>query len=553
MKKSTKLMISLGSIASVISLPLIAASCGGTKKENPKPDNPELKEVQDSLNNVTVDVTNKNKLASTVQKNEVTIAGKIVGFTFTVESITANDTAGELTVVVKSTKGQTSATKTLTINGFKKQNNQNGGGNQGDDGQKPSPTPETEQEKLAKKITFDYKGTINDTVANFDTTKIILGKNDGFDIEKSQIVVKKKIGPALSIFPSNETFAIVKLVLKKENKMFDFYVKFQTKKDNPVGIQVLKSEFDSGEEIQKQNQEENMLSKQEFEKNAKFTYNNLSNMFNKSNVKLTGVSGYDFDVINSLTSLDSVGELRHHIAKIAIKRNNKTLFEVFVKFIFTGNIFTNDKEYNDLLNKNAEEKLRTQITFTYAGPINKMGTDFQIGKITLANNEDFKIDPNVAPVIKINVIVKLVLKNATKSHDFYVKFEAEKANAVVGNKDNIKAEFDKIVADELKAAEEKLRAQITFTYAGPINKMGTDFQIGKITLANNEDFKIDPNVAPVIKIKTEGQPAKTYVIVKLVLKNATKSHDFYVKFEAEKANAVVGNKDNIKAEFDKIS
>nr|WP_277345691.1 lipoprotein 17-related variable surface protein [Mycoplasma phocoeninasale] len=222
--------LSPGSIASVISLPLIAASCGGTKKEDPKPNNPSQKDVQDSLNNVTVTVVDKNKLASAVKVADVTVNGKANGFTYVIESIIPNDTAGELAVKVKSSKGDISATKDLKIEGFTK---------------KITPAPEDEEQKLRREVSFTYNGTITEssTPQNFKDN-IRLSGNSTFVIDPGGTIIVKIKTEASSVPPTVKKYALIKLTLKKESKSLDFYVKFALNTANVMGIKTDKEEFD---------------------------------------------------------------------------------------------------------------------------------------------------------------------------------------------------------------------------------------------------------------------------------------------------------------------
>ncbi|QJG66530.1 hypothetical protein HGG64_02345 [Mycoplasma phocoeninasale] len=379
----------------MISLPLIAASCGGTKKEDPKPNNPELKEVQDSLNNVTVTVANKNKLASTVQNNEVTV-GTVAGFTFTVESVTGNDTTGELTVVVKSTKGQTSATKEFKISGFTKKSAD----------QQPK---ETEEQKLRREAIFKYNGTPTEaTSLNLDN--IVLEKNQGFQIDKANSQIKIKI-EASTLPPSVKKYAIAKLVLKKETKSYDFYVKFQLEQENPNGTKTTKEEFDQIKEP------EVLTPEQKWEKII-ITYkdNSLKNVvdFDFSNVEL---SDNTFTLETSKSKFITKGN--EVIAKLVAKDGNKT-FTKYLKLILSKNnvvviMKIADSEFNNLENKSKEYQTDIEkVTFKYSEAITNNNRSLDFSKITLENNEknNFKIDSKNSQYYSLS----------SKNDYLYVKF-----------------------------------------------------------------------------------------------------------------------------------
>ncbi|WP_169580356.1 variable surface lipoprotein [Mycoplasma phocoeninasale] len=518
MKKSTKLMISLGSIASVISLPLIAASCGGTKKEDPKPNNPELKEVQDSLNNVTVSVTDKNKLPNAVQVADVTIGGKVDGFTYVVEGLTPNNTTGELTIRVKSSKGQVSATRDLKISGFTRENSQNGD-NQGDNGQKPSPTPETEQEKLAKKITFGYNGTINETVTDFDNTKITLGKNDGFNIDRSKTVLRKNTGLSNSIFPTRQTFAIAKLTLTKENKIFDFYVKFQTKQNNPVGIQVLKTEFDDGEDIKISVP----ANENEFKSQAEFVYNgNLRNKFDETKLRLVENFGFAYKILEKETGTFSTGD-KYLVLKIRISKTEINEFDVYVRFTKEKGDFVDKLVFDNL--KRATVKAEIENKIKYEGTL--VVKDFSLDKV---KGEQLPAGTTIeAKEVQKNdskAIVKVLATKNSETFTYYVKFELESAKTKITF--TTQNEFDTL-AKQQKEATVKAEIENKIKYEG--------------TLVI-KDFSLD-------KVKGEQLPAGTTIEAKEVQKNdskaivkvlATKNSEtftYYVKFELESAKTKI--------------
>ncbi|AXE60800.1 proline-rich putative variable surface lipoprotein [[Mycoplasma] phocae] len=215
----------------IATIPLVAAACNNSKPEPaPAPDpNLDQKAVTDSLNNIKVEVADKNKLPSKVEKTNITISEQVQGFTYTVESLTSDDKTGELTVRVKSTKNNLSATKDFKINGFTKET--------------PAPTPETDEQKFAK-ITFTYNGTIESTLNKFEFSKVTLTNNDGFSLndKKSNAKIKDETNP--SIFPIPKRYVIAKLVFNRNEKTFETYVKFETAKNNSVGIKSTKDEYD---------------------------------------------------------------------------------------------------------------------------------------------------------------------------------------------------------------------------------------------------------------------------------------------------------------------
>ncbi|MBN0970870.1 hypothetical protein JV176_02530 [Mycoplasma sp. CSL 7498] len=495
----------------MISLPLIAASCGGTKKENPKPENPELKEVQDSLNNVTVDVADKNKLASTVQKTDVTV-GTVTGFTFTVESVTGNDTTGELTVVVKSTKGQTSATKEFKISGFMKK----------DADQQPK---ETEEQKLRREVSFTYNGTITEgsTPQNFKDN-IRLSENSNFVIDPGATIIVKIKTEASSVPPTVKKYALIKLTLKKESKSLDFYVKFALNTANVMGIKTNKEEFDSIK-----NQEQQPMPKPEPKledklKSVKYSFKGTitkTSDFSKEKITIVDASEFTLDLENSISTIKG----NEILVKLVVKHGNVKFADVYVKFVVDAktenpqvSALANSDEFDAALKEELKAKL-AMAKYSFKGTITKT-SDFSKEKITIVDAPEFTLDlENSISTIKGNeILVKLVVKHGNvKFADVYVKFvvDANPQVSALANSD----EFDAALKEELKA---KL-AMAKYSFKGTITKT-SDFRKRNISIIDAPGFSLDlANSISTIK--------GNEILVKLVVKYGNvKFADVYVKF-----------------------
>ncbi|AXE60788.1 hypothetical protein DA803_01650 [[Mycoplasma] phocae] len=119
--------------------------------------------------------------------------------------------------------------------------------NNKNDDKKNDDKKETEEQKLRKEITFKYIGTIDDK-NNLNLDNIKLDKNNNFEIEKSNSEVKIKIEATL-FPPTVRKYSIAKLTLKKDDKSYDFYVKFKLDEKDPNGTKTIKSEFDEAKSL----------------------------------------------------------------------------------------------------------------------------------------------------------------------------------------------------------------------------------------------------------------------------------------------------------------
>ncbi|WP_211305582.1 variable surface lipoprotein [[Mycoplasma] phocae] len=256
---------------------------------------------------------------------------------------------------------------------------------------KPNPKPKYIDE-FKKKAEFLYEKPISNV---FDVKALKFTNANEYT---SEVLESKNSTDA-----SGEIkYHIVKILIKKDNtKSFDVYVKFTSKK----------GKFVSEEEYT------NLL-KIEFKEKAEFSYEKpISNVFDVKALKFTNANEYTSEVLESKNSIDASGEIKYHIVKILIKKDNTKLFDVYVKFTSKKGKFVSEEEYNNLLLKGSE--------FVYNGN-NIIGPSwkFEINKIN-SSLKNFKIDEEKSAWIRIknDIIIKLFfIAENQKQIITYLKF-----------------------------------------------------------------------------------------------------------------------------------
>ncbi|AXE60797.1 hypothetical protein DA803_01695 [[Mycoplasma] phocae] len=505
-------MITPGSIASVITLPLVAAACNNTKTEPaPAPDpNLDQKAVTDSLNNIKIEVANKNKLPKEVKKTDITISDQVSGFTYSVESLSPNDKTGELTVKVKSTKNNLSATKDIKIEGFKKETKEDDKKDKDDMPTPPAPKVLTEAEFKAK-AKFTYSGNLN---TNFDKSKIELKDADGYTFK----VLDFRSGLRLT----GEKFYVSKLEIQKENKkQYDVYVKFSADKIEFVNKEALQELID--QELSKKITEAvaDFKTKAEYKYNGQIT-DSAPYIFKSTNVAFKA-DGYTSTFVSSKTKLgDSV------LAKFKIFKSDEqnVTFDVYVKFTYNmmnkKADFTTKEEYDKLA-----IKIELKDKIKYEG---KVTIDtFNIAKIKLDDGiKDLKINvkERVIKDKKNNkIIVQISASKNSNNYLFLVEFKegTDVAGIFINSSDVINATI----------TNEKMELdKITFEYKGKIdNKITLEDLKKNITINGDSSNAFKVNVEKFVFASYEKNTKKIIITrIRLTTKDNKSAAIFFVEF-----------------------
>ncbi|WP_211305583.1 variable surface lipoprotein [[Mycoplasma] phocae] len=549
MKKSTKLMISLGSIASVITLPLVAAACNNTKPEptpapkpEPKPEpaptpKPEPKPEPAPTPKPEPKPEPKPKPAPTPETKEE--FEKIAKFSyigslsdkFETEKVKLNNVSG-YKFEVKDTKNDTKLTgekfyvskiqikkenSALTFDAYVEFIGLSANNVQAKFVDKAMYDNLVKAELATElaKAEFSYKGTIA-KLADFNKANLQIAKVNGFTLDSNSIVSKNKT--------SQPNEVLVKIVVKHGDITFDdIYVKFAVGPTaNPKATKIEKTEFDGLEKAELATE----LAKAEF--SYKGTIAKLAD-FNKANLQITKVNGFTLDS-NSIVSKNKTSQPNEVLVKIVVKHGDITFDDIYVKFAVgpTANPKATkiEKTEFDGLEKAELATELAKAEFSYKGTIAKLA-DFNKANLQITKVNGFTLDSN--SIVSKNktsqpneVLVKIVVKHGDITFDdIYVKF-------AVGPTANPKAtKIEKTEFDGLEKAELATElAKAEFSYKGTIAKLA-DFNKANLQITKVNGFTLDSN-SIVSKNKTS-QPNE--VLVKIVVKHGDITFDdIYVKF-----------------------
>ncbi|WP_170120263.1 lipoprotein 17-related variable surface protein [[Mycoplasma] phocidae] len=420
-----------GSIASVITLPLVAAACNNTKPE-PKP-NTDQEAVNKSLDNIKVEVADKNKLPKEVKKTDITISDQVSGFTYSVESLSPNDKTGELTVKVKSTKGSLGATKDFKIDNFKKET-------KNDDKKNDLDKNKLDLKKELKEFKDNAKFNYSMNVINpFNAFALKLTYKPGYIHEV--IDAKSKTNVAGEI-----QYHIVKISIKKETtKLFDVYIKLNANGSTFVD----EKEFIRITEEKKANElkTKTIIATKDFKSKAEYKYNGKlddtdANLFKQTNVILTKNDGYKstFEV----SKVDLIGKAVIAKFNIVSITDVNVKFSVYVKFNYTTSAnkaeFVEKNFFEQLPTKEEQDKFKN-AEFTYNGNLN----EFNLNMIDISN-KSFKINriEKIDDPSQQILLVKIFATKDDKEFITYLKFLKNSNNKNTGLKIS-QLEFEQLV------------------------------------------------------------------------------------------------------------
>ncbi|AXE61021.1 hypothetical protein DA803_02920 [[Mycoplasma] phocae] len=335
MKKSIKILISLGTFASVITLPLIAASCGNSKgkdmdgktedkdkgKDKKEPDmdkkGPTTAELQEKLNKATFtynsEFTNVNNFAIdkiSISETDFTIQKDSAKSNFinykdkgVLVQLTTLNKNREFLVYIKFMLSNTNKTvgTVITKQEFDKQKELN---------DKIKAVKFKYDEKIEKNKMFDFK-------------KLTIVGIDGFSIDETK-----------STYYLTEIFLYAKVTIKNSDVQAEYYVKLEFNKNKPESINVQAQEFDNG------------IKGINIQKREILGILNSSGAPEDEKAKLR-------EKINAALSLRELAKLREEITNSRIKYNlldlikgleskNKNKYDEFV------NLINKSKNENDL-------------------------------------------------------------------------------------------------------------------------------------------------------------------------------------------------------------
>ncbi|AXE60803.1 hypothetical protein DA803_01725 [[Mycoplasma] phocae] len=321
------------------------------------------------------------------------------------------------------------------------------------------PAPSPDEQKLKKEITFKYTGTINDNGSNFDLDKINLDKNNGFEIDKNNSEVKIKIEAKSSVIPFFKKYAIAKLTLKKGNTSYEFYVKFEIEKTNPMGDKVSKEEFNEAKKQQKEIKEQELKNKIVFKYDGKISED--AKDFDLKNIKLE--QNDDFQIVSNSLIVKKQIKLEGAITKINkkyaalkldIKKGNT---QIPFYLAFKTNV---ENPIGYVITKEEFEKITDNIDasslkFKY----NKLEDlkNFNLSNIEIIGDQtkDLKIEKETAlynPFKDQNyLLIRITLENSfhQKSQYIYLKIYNNKRDIEITDSNTFNEEFSQLAKTEL--------------------------------------------------------------------------------------------------------